>query len=161
MSRVGRLQADFMAASGDLAAARRELADEQFKARHGMPHATAFATMRENTAFYRWLGIGEALAAVAPKPAPKAPAAPSTPRVARPAMKPADATSNAPTASAADSYKVAKREADRVQAEYDALARELNHKRAEGAAAYARMQRVHDAAVAAAQARHNSKTQKD
>ncbi|MBR1131914.1 hypothetical protein [Bradyrhizobium iriomotense] len=160
MSRVGRLQADFMAASGDLAAARRGLADEQFKARHGMPHATAFATMRESTAFHRWLGIGEALAAVAPKPAPKAPAAPSTPRVARPAM-PAAATSNPPAASAADSYKVAKREADRVQAEYDALARELNHKRAEGAAAYARMQRAHDAAVAAVQARHNSRTQKD
>jgi hypothetical protein len=57
-----RLLADLKAATTDLAAARRTLADEQFRARHGMAHNLIFAAHVEHTTYHRWLRIGEALA---------------------------------------------------------------------------------------------------
>ncbi len=92
MSRADELLADFIAASGDLAASRRALVDEQLKAQHGMPHSTMFAASREHVAFHRWLGIGEALAVVAPKPSPKAPRV--TPPFSKPAHPIAPSASN-------------------------------------------------------------------
>ena len=60
MSRA-RLLADLKAATTDLAVARRALADEQFRARHGMAHNLIFAAHVEHTTYHRWLRIGEAL----------------------------------------------------------------------------------------------------
>ena len=60
MSRA-RLLADLKAATTDLAAARRALADEQFRARHGMAHNLIFAAHVEQTTYHRWLRVGETL----------------------------------------------------------------------------------------------------
>ncbi|ABD08009.1 hypothetical protein RPB_3313 [Rhodopseudomonas palustris HaA2] len=74
--------ADLKAATSQLAAARRSLADQQFNARHGVAHNLMFATSHEHVAYHRWLRAHEALAATEPKPpvvAPKAPITASAP----------------------------------------------------------------------------------
>lgn len=58
-----RLIEDFKAATGDLSAARQSLANEQFRARHGMAHNLMHAAQVEHTIYHRWQQIGEALAA--------------------------------------------------------------------------------------------------
>ena len=69
--------ADLKAATSQLAAARRSLADQQFNARHGVAHNLMFATSHEHVAYHRWLRAHEAYAAIEPKPAPNPPAAAS------------------------------------------------------------------------------------
>ncbi|PPQ44134.1 hypothetical protein [Rhodopseudomonas palustris] len=60
--------ADLKAATSQLAAARRSLADQQFNARHGVAHNLMFATSHEHVAYHRWLRAHEAYAAIEPKP---------------------------------------------------------------------------------------------
>jgi hypothetical protein len=68
---MSKLLEDLKAASGDLALARRQLADERFKMRHGMAAGgLLFAESREHVAYHRWLRAHEAFAACAPKPRP-------------------------------------------------------------------------------------------
>lgn len=57
-----RLLEDFKAVTADLNTARRALANEQFRARHGMAHNIMHAAQVEHTTYYRWQRIGESLA---------------------------------------------------------------------------------------------------
>lgn len=56
-----RLIEDFKTATGELKAARQSLANEQFRARHGIAHNLMHAALVEHTVYHRWQRIGDAL----------------------------------------------------------------------------------------------------
>lgn len=60
MSRA-RLAEDFKAATADLKQARQSVANEQFRARHGIANNLLFAASVEHNAYHRWQRIGNAL----------------------------------------------------------------------------------------------------
>ncbi|WP_420132484.1 hypothetical protein [Rhodopseudomonas sp.] len=79
--------AELKAATSQLAAARRSLADQQFNARHGVAHNLMFATSHEHVAYHRWLRAHEAYAAIEPKPGPTRPAAAAAASASAPQSK--------------------------------------------------------------------------
>jgi hypothetical protein len=58
-----RLIEDFKAATAELNTARQSLANEQFRARHGISHTLMHAVLVEHTVYHRWQRIGATLAA--------------------------------------------------------------------------------------------------
>lgn len=150
MTTLEQAQADFRAATAAYETAKRGVSDQRFAVQNCMPNSLGFAEMVEYTAHQNWLRAHEKLAALQPAPAPKP--------VTTSAPKPASAATiarNAPTAgitvkntsvmsheNALREYHAAKADADRARAAFQVADR--------------RLQQAHNAAVAAANARHTS-----
>jgi len=150
MMALAQAQAEFRAATAAYESAKRGVSDQRFYAQNRMPNSLGFAEMVEYTAHQNWLRAHEKLAALQPPPAQK-PVTASAPKpapaatIARNAPTAGITAKNAPVMlheNALREYHAAKADADRARAAFQAADK--------------RLQQAHNAAVAAAQARHDA-----
>lgn len=150
MMTLEQAQADFRAATAAYEAAKRGVSDQRFAVQNCMPNSLGFAEMVEYTARQNWFRAHEKLVALQPPPAPKpvvaAPQPAPKPVVATPAAPPASTTAQHATVIAHETamrlYHEAKADDDRARVAFQVTDK--------------RLRQAHNAAVAAAQARHAS-----